>query len=198
MLTSALLIVAAFQKVSPEEVIRRSVAAHTAVKSLHVQVSLKSGGRKADANIYFKRPGQLRVSGNSLFGSRYDLVVNGKAVWFTGPDGWEKAKNVDEGLAAITGVSGNTGTYVPALLMHTTWGDPFALGPKITVSQEKIGSTSVYHLASKSPMERDIWVDAKTYFLVRSQMKFQSYVFLLNYTKPQVNVAIPASKFVKS
>ena len=184
------------QTLTAQQVLAKCEAAYRGAKTLNVRVSTTVQGRKATAEIFIKKPDQLRVSGTSMFGSKYDLVCSGASRWLLNAGQWEPVPNLEQGIASITGISANTGTHVPALAFHTSWGTLLSAGAT-NMKKEMLGGRSVYHLRQAQPVDQDAWIDAKTYMLVQTRTAISGYTFLLDYTTVAVNKPIAASKFVR-
>ncbi|MEZ0325902.1 MAG: hypothetical protein ACAH95_08340 [Fimbriimonas sp.] len=133
-----------------------------------------------------------------MFGSKYDLVANGSTIWLLSAGNWAKVEKIESGIASITGISANAGTHIPAMLMHTAWGAPFPeKGVGVTIKAEQLAGRNTYHLQAKDQMKRDVWVDAKTYFLIKTTTEVMGRTIVTTYGTPKVNQAIPANRFVK-
>lgn len=170
-------------------------AAYTAAKTLKVEVrQVDSDDQPATATIQFSKPSSLRVTGQTLFGTRYDLVAKGDKCSVLNAGKWQDNQSTEIGIAMITGVSGITGSIVPSLLTEGDQGMVAVMNPSATVQPEKLNGKSVYHLHTR-PAE--MWVDAQTYFIVQTFMNFSNVKNKSVYSKTVVNQPIPASVFVK-
>jgi len=170
-------------------------AVHTFEQTAHSSVNGNNGG---SAHIQFQRPGKLRVGGATMFNSNYDLLSNG-TTWLYNAGNWETVKDAETGIGSITGISGSSGTAVPALLLHTRWGSPFPVSGNnnVTVGAENISGHSTYRISTTAPLATTFWIDKKTFFLVKMKQTFQTYTFIVTYNTPSVNKPIPAKAFTK-
>jgi outer membrane lipoprotein-sorting protein len=179
-----------------QQVAAKCASVYRSAKTLQVRVVTTVRGSKCTAEIYVQKPKNLRVFGTSMFGSKYDLLATSKGVWVQNAGSWESVPNLEQGLASVTGVSANTATHVPALAFGTSWGALFAPGP-ISMTREKLGAKSVYHLRQHSSVEREAWIEEKSYLLLRTSTRVNGYIFLLDYTNVALNKPIAASTFVR-
>ncbi len=180
------------------QVLQRVQKAYDSLRQLEVDVTGEISGTRGTSKISFQRPGKMRVSGTSMFGSDYDLLVNGKATWLKAQGAWEKVESPEMGIASITGISANAGTLIPSLLFHTKWGGISHLsGVPGKVSKEKQKGQNVLRVDAKGQMPMTLWVDAKTYLLVRTQMSAMGHTITVTFGPHKVNSAIPSGRFVK-
>lgn len=195
----ALLLVAAHAHQTPSgpDILKRAQAAYDAVKTLTEDVTGHSGQFTGTAHIQFKRPGLLRVTGNSMFGSPYQLLCDGKSTEVFNSGTWSTVQSPELGIATITGVSANAGTAVPAALFHTSWGSLAVPGQAGRASRDTIGGRSTYRVDFTQPFKHKLWFDTKTYFLVKSEMSVMGQTITVDFGKPIVNKPIPSSAFKK-
>ncbi len=153
---------------------------------------------KGTAHIRFMRPGMLRVSGRSMFGSEYDMVSNGKTTEVNAGGTWEPQPSAELGIAAITGISGNAGTYVPTTLVHASYVSISTLMPDAKVTKETVNDVPTFHAKLRGPASVDFWINAKTYFIVKSSMTVGTTSIVVIYDTPLVNYPIPVKVFKKS
>ena len=170
-------------------------AAYTTAKTLKVEVKqVASDGEPATAKIQFSKPSNLRVTGTTLFGTPYDLVAKGGKCSVLNAGNWQDNQSTTIGIAMITGLSGMTGTIVPSLLTLGDQGMVTVINSSASVKPEKLNGKSVYHLHTR-PVE--MWVDAQSYFIVKTFSNFSNVSNVSVYGKTVVNQPIPASVFVK-
>lgn len=183
---------------SGSQVLKRSQAAYDAVSSLEETVRGDIGGSGADAHISFVRPGKLRVTGKSMFGAPYELLVTGGKTWVFNGGSWSTAQSPEMGIATITGISANTGTHVPAALLHASFGGLKSMqASPTTVKLVNVRGHSLYRVSATQPFSTSLWIDAKTFFLVKSEMVAMGKTISLTFDPPVVNKPIPARRFVK-
>jgi outer membrane lipoprotein-sorting protein len=177
------------------QVFARMKQAYGAAKTLKVQVKLAGTKNPATANIWFSRPDQLRVTGQSTFKSSYELLINGQDRWLKTGDDWSRVVSVEMGISSITGISGLTGSTVPSLLFRTSWGALLMEGDgKRTAKSETLAGKKVYAIPA---IGQKIWVDASSFFLVRTYTKAGSFIYDARYRGTVVNEPVPPKVFVK-
>ena len=177
------------------QVFARMKQAYGAAKTLKVQVKLAGTKNPATANIWFSRPDQLRVTGQSTFKSSYELLINGQDRWLKTGDAWSRVVSVEMGISSITGISGLTGSTVPSLLFRTSWGALLMEGDgKRTAKSEMLAGKKVYAIPA---IGQKIWVDASSFFLVRTYTKAGSFIYDARYRGTVVNEPVPPKVFVK-
>lgn len=177
------------------QVFARMKQAYGAAKTLKVQVKLAGTKNPATANIWFSRPDQLRVTGQSTFKSNYELLINGQDRWLKTGDDWSRVVSVEMGISSITGISGLTGSTVPSLLFRTSWGSLLLEGDgKRAAKSEMLAGKKVYAIPA---IGQKIWVDAISFFLVRTYTKAGSFIYDARYRGTVVNEPVPPKVFVK-
>jgi outer membrane lipoprotein-sorting protein len=181
-----------------QQILQRCQKAYDSARTLDETVTASMGGRPGGtAHILFQRPGKLRVSGTTMFGSsKYDLVSNG-ATWVSTGGSWEQEKSAEMGIAAITGISGTAGTNVPALLLHTSWGTLATGASALTVASDTVNGHATYRVSMTTPFTRSIWIDKKTFFLVKISQSLGGYNSVVTFGTPRINGPIPAKAFVR-
>lgn len=181
---------------SGAEILQRVQKAYDSVRTLEQDVRGDISGSVGTAHISFVRPGKLRVSGQSMFRSPYDLVVNGRETWVLNGGRWSQVQNPEMGVATITGLSANAGAAVPATLLHTSFGSFSGLGrTKLTVSRSKANGRAAYCLQGASPFPIKIYVDAQSYLFLRTEASVMNRKITVVFGTPKINAAIPASRF---
>lgn len=196
LILSAMVVPALAGAQTAEQVIAKCQKAYDSVKTLKQEAAGSGSGASATATIWFSRPGNLRVTGRTLFRTPYDLISTPKETWLLTNGEWAKVKDVENGIATITGVSANTGSIVPSALMHTRWSNLKGFVAADTkVAREKLGSGSVFRLSTKRQFSFTLWIDAKSYFIVKTQLEMRGQKIEVNYQPPVVDKAIPASRF---
>lgn len=212
----------AFAAGSPtgQQILQRCQKAYDSVRTLDETVKASTGGRPGGtAHILFQRPGKLRVSGTTMFDSKYDLVSSGGTTWVNTststallpPDNatgnfkrvvqndgpWQKEQSAEMGIASITGISGTAGTNVPALLLHTSWGTLATSASTLTVASDTVNGHATYRVSMTTPFTRSIWIDKKTFFLVKITQSLGGYNSAVTFGTPHINRPIPAKAFIK-
>jgi outer membrane lipoprotein-sorting protein len=172
-------------------------AAYDRVQTLDETVNSAAGSNVATAHIQFKRPGMLKVSGKTLFGSDYVLLCNGKSTSVLNSGFWSDVASPEMGIATITGISGMAGTTVPAALFHTNWGGIQGMAEPVQVKKELVGGRSTYRLSSASPTKQSLWIDAKSYFIVKSTTFVMEQTLTVSFAPPVLNRPISPSLFKK-
>jgi outer membrane lipoprotein-sorting protein len=193
----AFLVVSAHQ--SGQAILKKMAAAYDAVTTLDQNATGTMGKYTGTAHIRFKRPGLLRVTGNSMFGQPYQLLIDHSGTQVLNMGQWASQPSAEMGIAAITGVSGNAGMGVPSLLFHTTWGWGHIADTvgSSKVSQVTLGGRSAYKVEMGGQLPLTIWIDAKTHFAMKSQMSAMGNTIMVTFDTPIVNRPIPASAFTK-
>ena len=177
------------------QVFARMKQAYGAAKTLKVQVKLSGTKNPATANIWYSRPDKLRVTGQSTYKSNYELLINGQDRWLKTGDGWSRVVSVDMGISSITGISGLTGTTVPSLLFRTSWGSLLLEGDgKQTAKSEMLAGKKVYVVPT---IGQKVWVDASSYFIVRTYAKAGNFAYDARYRGTVVNESVPPKVFTK-
>jgi outer membrane lipoprotein-sorting protein len=177
------------------QVFTRLKQAYGAAKTLKVQVKLAGSQNPATANIWFSRPDKLRVTGQSTFKSDYELLINGQDRWLKTGDAWSRVVSVEMGISSITGISGLTGTTVPSLLFRTSWGSLLLEGDgKREAKSEMLAGKKVYAIPT---IGQKVWVDANSFFLVRTYARAGSFTYDARYRGTVVNEPVPPKVFVK-
>jgi len=187
---------------SPSEIMKRCQHAYDSVKSFEEDVRGSISGPSAGstfsapgtAHISFVRPGRLRVSGNTMFGNTYDMLVNGSTSWEKMNGAWSQAQDPGRSIAGITGISANAGTRVPVLLLHVA---AIPVPTFVSVKSERVNNRGTYRLTSKDWMSTTFWIDQKTYFLVKTTGVAMGSVITVSFGVPKVNKPIPSSRFVR-
>lgn len=153
------------------------------------------GSYAGTAHVWFSRPARLRVSGVTMFGTKYDLVSEGSSVWVSNLS-WRKMENVERGIASITGISANAGTLVPAMLTHSVWGSLMPeIAGKWTVTSESVKGRRLLKMQGTTPYLSTTWLDAKTYFVVRTETISMGRTIKVAFSPPKIDLPIPASRF---
>jgi len=172
--------------------------AYDSVNTFEVEAKAASGMLNATAHISFSRSSGLRVTGDTSFGSKYELLLVGKSAQVYNGGSWAQAKTPEIGLATITGISATAPTQVCSLLLHTQWG---ALAPaslaNYSISEEKVRGRDTYRLRSNGQMRSTVWIDKKTFFLVKSHAEIFKTNIDVVLSTPKVNQVIPSSRFLK-
>jgi hypothetical protein len=140
-----------------------------------VNSKTQSGGRDsvrtATARITFAAPGKIHIAGKDTAGHAYVIISDGNETWSSwaikNKGAFEKARSVENAVAAKTGVAAQAPTTIPAALMHLNWGNPFARGRGgQVVGHEKIGGSDCYKVvADAATGKTTYWVDSKTFLL---------------------------------
>lgn len=182
---------------SASEIFRRMQKAYDSVRTFEQDVKGGIGDQQGTAHISFSRPGRLRASGNTLGGfSKYDLLCDGKSTWVLNGGSWSKVESPEMGVATITGVSGNAGTLVPAMLLHTTWGSLSPLLAKeSTVVLQTVDGKKTFVIRGAKPYASITWIDAASFFVVRTETKVMDRTITVVFAPPKVDKAIPSSRF---
>lgn len=193
------------------QILQECRQAYASVQTFQQDAQSSIGGQHATAHIVYQRPGNLRVSGTSLFAavpplsSKYDLICRGGSDdWVYNAGKWEQEVSAEMGVGAITGISGTAGTGVPALLLHDGgWGDVLAGLDEIdSVTTETIEGRDVYRVIGRvDNRSTTLWIDQKTFFLIRSrvlvQMRHRVIPITVTYSPPKIDEPIPANSFVR-
>lgn len=180
------------------QLLDRCQRAYRSVKTFEQTTTGQIAGNKGTAHIWFSRPGKMRVSGDTMFGSKYDLLSVGNQTWLENGSGWEKVENLEMGVASITGISGNAGTHVPAALAGISWGALSQLRQgSLKVTKAKLGGKDTFLLTATKPFTMKVWIDAKTSFYVRMETKVAANNIVVDFATPKVNAPIPAARFTK-
>ncbi|HLK15216.1 MAG TPA: hypothetical protein VKT78_10455 [Fimbriimonadaceae bacterium] len=189
---------------SANDVLKRSQKAYDSARTLIEDVRGSTGSFSGTAHIVFQRPGQLKVSGASLGGRPYALLVTGGKTWVLSVGQWQQSQSPEMGIAAITGISANAGTSVPAALFHAKWGGiltmPGAGAPSLTKQTIAGRSTYVVHRKASNggtAMDSTMWFDSKTFFLVQTSMKIMGRDLIVKFDAPKINVAVPKNAFTR-
>jgi outer membrane lipoprotein-sorting protein len=178
------------------EVLQRCEHAYKSMKSLDVMVTAVDRKAHTSAHVQFVRSGKLAVSGTAVTGKPYRLVSNGKTTWVLKKGKWSKLPNAEFGIATITGPSGTTGTVIPALLLQTDWGNlDTILTERIAIGTATIGGRKCYRLSAKLGPSESVFVDASTYYLVRTRSAPSGESITVDFGKHKVNVPIPDAAF---
>jgi outer membrane lipoprotein-sorting protein len=185
-------------EMTSSELLAKLKAAYGTAKTLEVSVSSNTAGQKASARISYQRPGRLRVSGTTLFGTPFQLLVNDDVTWVFSNDAWTKAESVEMGIATITGISGSTGTLVPSILFGTSWGMPDPAFTKASkVSQVSLDGRTAYRVISATPNKVTYWVDSKTFLVTKARTEFGDMKIDVEFSGYKLNLPIAATVFRK-
>ncbi len=185
------------QKPSSAQIVARCQKAYDSVQTLEVVVNALTGKTPTTAHFYFARPGKFRVTGRTTFGTKYDLLIKNKVVNVYSADKWQTADTAEMGVATLTGTSGSAITNVSSLLLHTAWGSLSPDLKKSKVVEEKQNGRDCYRLEDKGELKTSVWIDRKTFFLVRTNAKVMGFQIDIEYGQPIINKPIPAAKFTK-
>jgi outer membrane lipoprotein-sorting protein len=179
------------------QVLQRCQQAYDSVRTLQQNTTATLGASKGTAQISFVRPGKLRVTGQSIFPGKYDLVADGRTTWVYNGNAWNQVQNAEMGIATITGISANAGTLVPATLLHTNWGGAIQTlrKTKATVKKAKLGGRDTYCVVGNTGAATKLWIDAKSFFLVKSEMSIMDNTIVVKFDPPKINQPIPDSRF---
>lgn len=181
---------------SATKILKRSQAVYDSVKTLDENVTGSIRPGSGTAHILFQRPGKFRITGKTMFGPKYELICDGHRTWVFSAGKWSELQSLQMGVASITGISANAGTMIPTVLSHLQMGiglDP-AAGP-FTVAKEKINGHGAYRLHKNSPFPLDMWIDAKSYLLLRTTANFGGRSLTVVFAKPKLNGPIPSKTF---
>jgi hypothetical protein len=152
------------------------------------------------ARIVFSRPGRLVVIGSigSKHGNKYGLLFNGRPKSYYAKGKWS-ADNMDaeSAIAAVSGVSLGTASTLPALLFHVDWGHIGINDSKsaVSVMRERALGHDAYRIHEGGKYPQDLWIDQKTYLLLKTREKTGGYLIQTEYSGYQINKMIPASRF---
>jgi outer membrane lipoprotein-sorting protein len=198
----AYLIVSHGPGLTGQQILARCQKAYDSVQTFEQDVRAdmtgQAGTKPASAHISFNRPNQLRVSGNTMFGSTYDMVSDGKATWVQNIGSWSKSSNVGMGIAAITGISANAATAVPSIFFHCDWNFiKAAAHAPVTSSSAKLGGQDAYLVKISATIPMSIWIDKKTFFLLKTEASVMSRTIVVEFSPPKVNRPIPPNRFKK-
>ena len=192
---------------TPPQIVQRCQAAYDALQTYQgttTVTTLGNGGRQTyhtSAQIVFARPGKIRAWGDAMFGGQFAYVSDGTTTMQKMGGTWQSAKDAETAIAGATGVAQNAATTLPALLLHTRWGDPFPRGLAFqAVRQEAIGGHPCYRVSGTSAMGSDTyWIDTKTFLLRRLVSDFAGGGFQLHHDETfsgeRLNAPIPATTF---
>jgi hypothetical protein len=177
------------------ELLDRCQAAYDAVRTLEVTSKTKQGSLTADAHLFFERPGKLRVSGKGL-AAKYDLWITPTDRWLYHV-GWMKQDSLEMAIGGVSGVSGQTATYLPPLLLHEKWGNLMSIKKyPLAVSSERLGDRDAYRLTATGPnTTMRVWFEKSTYFIARIAKDVPGGVQDISFGPYKVNKAIPAGTF---
>jgi hypothetical protein len=166
---------------SGSQICERCQKAYNALKSYQgtTKVTTNSslgGGTQvfhSSADIKFSRPSLLKVDGTLISSGPYSLVSDGKTTWTSWmltKGKWQKQASLDMAIAGLTGISGQSCTTIPAMLVHTQFGSPFGAGAQIDskVGQETVNGKATFRVnVTDASGDRTIWIDRKTFLLVK-------------------------------
>lgn len=198
----ALALAASFAHAGPtgKEILLKCQKAYDSVSSFEQDSRGTIRGNTGTAHIVYVKPGKLRASGSTMFSAtqKYDLICDGKSVSLFMNGSWSQPEGPEMGVATITGLSGNAGTMVESALLHTAWGSfmQLANGPS-KVFNDKVDGRPVFRIETKQAIPMTFWIDAKTYFIVKTESTVMNSKILVTYSQPRVNQPIPASRFKK-
>jgi len=207
------------------QVLTRCRQAYDSLKSYSgtTQVVTKSsmGGMNTTYNtkatVQFVRPGKIRVEGTLMTEGRFAFVSDGKKTWQTSilsQGKWDVAPSTEMAIASFTGVSMMAATVIPSTLVHANWGNLLEGLQPSQVTHEKVNGQDAFKVKTKGMLgEVTLWVDAKTFLLVKlhhlmsmnmggaTTPKGQSGKGVMDstqtFTQIRVNPAIPASVFAR-
>lgn len=171
------------------------------------------------ATIQFVRPGKIRADGTDMSGRPFAYMSDGAATVEQNNLGfWKKVASAEAAIASATGIAQSAGTTVPALLLHTNWGNPFTSGYDPEVREDEIDGHPCYVVTSSRvsathPQKAAFWVDEKTFLLRRYMSDASGTAFSVRiggvtheipaikshnderFTNERLNEAIPDSAF---
>ncbi len=158
----------------------------------------------SSARIAFVRPGKIRAAGTNMFGQPYAYVSDGRTTAQRQFGGWSRSQSAEMAIAAMTGTAQSAATTIPALLLHTRWGDPFSRGQAVApgVGQETVGGHPCYRVRVTGPLPATFWVDRKTFLLDKMATRLSlgtgkgGMQNVQTFSGVRVNAPIPASAFV--
>ncbi len=187
------------------QILQRCEDAYHAVNTLDQTAHALSNNLSASAHILFQRPAMLRVSGQTTFpGSPYDMISDGASTSVYNPLHRETQPSAEMGIAAITGISGTSGTVVPAILAHSQMGNisVIAQNSAATVTTDTVNGQPTYCVSFTFPSPRTggsqqqaYWVNRRTFYLVKTSMQFPGLENTVTYDAPIVDKPLPASAF---
>lgn len=190
-----LTVVAKPARLTAKQIFLKCLHAYDSVKTLRESVRASTNSFPSSAEIVFKRPGHLKVTGMSMFRSPYALVCEGTKAWSQINGNWSRMENPEMGIATITGVSGTAGAVVPALLFHTAWAGLTGFeGRSVKVSTAVVSGRRTYRLTADVP-KASLWIDAGTFFLVRSEQQVAKSVVIVDFGRPKVNGPVSMTSF---
>lgn len=205
-LTLAALPAAAQKPLTAQQVLQRCQDAYAALGSYSgrtdVQTQDDINGRKASyhtmADVQWARPNHIRVTGTLLTGGTFAFVSNGPQTWETtmgGSGQWQRSRSAEMSIASFTGVSQSADTTIPAILLHTTWGDPFTRLAHLKVTRAPYLGRSVYRVDGSGRLGNEtLWIDPGTLLLV----KFHRVLDLPRLNQGSTSALFPSSGTVDS
>ncbi|MGV3615359.1 MAG: hypothetical protein ACO1SV_08500 [Fimbriimonas sp.] len=182
------------------EIVRLTHAAYDAVATLEQRAegAVKGSSHRIVSRISFARPSCLRVTGVAPEDpdDDFELLCDGKSTWVYNAEEWEEMDDIESGIGAVAGISLATATLIPATLFHTTWGSiGYLLDQDLRVTQDTLRGRPCHRLEAAAPFPTEVWIDARTHFFVRQEMRTGDYTFIVDFNSPSINHPIPTSRF---
>ena len=127
------------------------------------------------ATIQFVRPGKIHVEGKDMSGHPFAYVSDSALTaekYSTDNGVWKKTPSTELAIGAATGIAQNAATTVPALLLGTNWGNPFAPEYAPEVREDTMDGRACYVVTSSlktstAALTGTFWIDEKTFLLRR-------------------------------
>jgi hypothetical protein len=177
------------------EVLNRCQRAYARLRTLDETVTATQSNARGSAHIRFKRPGMLVVTGMTLLGSPYELLCTGGSTSIFNSGRWTPAGSPEMGLAMAASLSGGAAMMVPAALLHTAWGALNASGGSVRLAKESLGRRKTYRIETSSPLSGTLWIDAKTYLIVKSAVNLTGKPTVITFGPAVVDRPIASSAF---
>jgi RNA polymerase sigma factor (sigma-70 family) len=158
-----------------EQVVQRCQEAYNAVQSYSGTSTVSNqnallGQLPSTATVEYTRPGKIRVTGLDSNGNVYTIVSDGITSFLQANGAWQKMSNAENAIGGATGVSNEAATTIPALLLHTAWGDPFlstsGFSPLVLAAEDGHSCYRVTDTGMPGFIDT-YWIDCKTYLLRR-------------------------------
>jgi hypothetical protein len=174
-------------ELSGPQLLRRSAAAYTALRSYTgtttVRSEVKRAGRSiartASASIRFHRPGTIRIEGTDVTGRPFRIVSDGRTTWSAPTSRANPARqrmpNLQAAVAGLTAVSLGAAATVPAALLNFRWGNPFPRGDGSRRGpDQRIDGHPCYQVVdADARIARRYWIDRRS-FLLRQMTEEQN------------------------
>ena len=156
---------------TPADIVARCRRAYDSLQSYACQTSTTETGSpwtvRTSAEIEFARPARIRADVSTQSSGIFSYVSDGRAAYERFGGAWKRDRGIQDAIAGATGIGQNAATTIPALLLHTDWGYPFA--PRAiydpVVAAQTVNGHSCYRIRTTGGFPATYWVNKQTFLI---------------------------------